>query len=197
MSKGELNRRHDAVADAIGRTAWMVGAQVKREVERLDPRSNQRPDIQIVFPGRTLLTDVAVSYSLTASRVAASRSTVAALQRRKNAKYAGVASRLGAELLNFSVDACGGLADDASRLAHAIGEEGERWSIGTWDSGSIQRQVLGSVAIAVQRGNALAMLCGYNRAANVAVWRGQRTFNVQQDDTEGSEGEEDEARRVV
>jgi hypothetical protein len=35
LIKGELSRRHDAVVNAIGRVAWMVGGQVKREVEGL------------------------------------------------------------------------------------------------------------------------------------------------------------------
>ena len=60
LIKGELSRRHDAVVDAIGRVAWMVGAQVKREVEGLDADSRKRPDLEVVFPGRRLLTDVVV-----------------------------------------------------------------------------------------------------------------------------------------
>jgi hypothetical protein len=166
MKKGELSRRHDAVADAIGRVAWQVGAQVRREVEGLDPYSRQRPDIQIVFPGRILLTDVVVSNSLTPAHIAAWTSSAAIQQGRKNKKYASVAARVGAELLNVSVDACGGLASDAVLLAEAIGEEGERWSMGTWKSGSIERHLRGAIATAVQRGNAMAMLCGFTRATS-------------------------------
>ena len=169
MTNGELSRRHDSVADAIGRVAWLVGAQVRREVKQLDPHSNQRPDLQITFPGRTLLTDVAVSHSLTPNYIAQSRSSAAIQQLRKREKYRRVASRLGAELLNASVEASGGLASDAERLMHAIGEEGERWSVGTWTSGAIRRQLLGAIAVAVQRGNALAMLSGYTRVTSARV----------------------------
>ena len=63
------------------------------------------------------------------------RSSAAIQQLRKNEKYARVATRIGAELMNVSVDACGGLASDAFRLVQAIGEEGERWSMGTWSKG--------------------------------------------------------------
>jgi hypothetical protein len=172
---GELNRRHNAVVDLIGRVAWMVGAQVQREVKDLDPNSAQRPDLQIVFPGRVLLTDVVISHSLTASNVLSGRSTATDRQRRKNTKYGRVASRIGAELLNVSVDACGALASDAARLVEAIGEEGERWSAGTWSSRAIERYLLGAIAVAVQRGNALAMLTGYSRAiARARARRGRR-----------------------
>ena len=60
----------------------------------------------------------------------------------------------------------------AVRLVKVIGEEGERWSAGTWTSSAIERQLLGTIAVAVQRGNALAMLTGYTRAtAAVALGR--------------------------
>ena len=50
----------------------------------------------------------------------------------------------------------------------AIGEEGERWIAGTWSRGVIERQLLGAIAVAVQRGNALTMLAGFTRAAAVS-----------------------------
>ena len=84
-------------------------------------------------------------------------------QRLKDRKYAGVAARLGAELLNVSVDACGGLAEGASLLVKAVAEEGERWSAETWGSGSIARYLLNAIAVAVQKGNAMAVLVGYTR----------------------------------
>ena len=162
----EQSRRHNAVVDAIARVAWLVGAQVQREAEGLDSRSKQRPDLQIVFPGRMLLTDVVVSHSLTSSRIARHRSTTGIKQGEKDRKYAHVASRLGAELLNVSVDTCGGLASEAVGLVRAIAEEGERWSAGTWSSTVIERQLLSAIAMAVQRGNAITMLTGYTRACS-------------------------------
>jgi hypothetical protein len=164
LINGELSRRHHAVVDAIGRVAWLVGAQVRKEVEGLDPNSVQRPDLQIGFPGRLLLTDVVISHSLTAAGIERGKSRVLEQQGKKNRKYAAVASRIGAELLNVSVDSCGGMATDATRLIEAISEEGERFSMGTWTSGEIARQLMGAIATAVQRGNALAMLAGYTRA---------------------------------
>ena len=40
-ARGEVSRRHNAVADAVARVAWLVGAQVRREVTGLDPNSGQ------------------------------------------------------------------------------------------------------------------------------------------------------------
>ena len=165
-SAGELRRRHDAVADAIARVARQVGAQVQREVTGLDPGSKQRPDVQLAFPSRLLLTDVVVSHTMTTYWITKRGSSAVVREWEKDKKYAGVAARLGAEQMNCSVDTSGGLSNGAMRLARAIGEEGERWSAGTWHSGLIERQLLGSIAVAVQRGNALAMLCGYTRAVS-------------------------------
>ena len=106
----------------------------------------------------------------------------------KNKKYAGVASRLGAELMNFSVDACGGMAGDASRLVRAIGEEGERWCAGTWTSATIERQLLGTVAMAVQRGNTLVMLSGFTKTATARAE--QRLREKVEEDGEPGEGTE-------
>ena len=125
LTGGELTRRHHAVLNAIGRVAWMVGTRVRKEVKCLDPSSAQRPDLQIVFPGWMLLTDVVISHSLTTSNILSGRSTANDRQRRKNEKYAGMASLIGAELLNVSIDTCGGMASDSVRLMEAIGEEGE------------------------------------------------------------------------
>ena len=147
---------------------------MKREVTGLDPHSGQRPDLQIVFPGRMLLSDVSVSTSLTAARVALTSFSANDFQTRKKKKYAAVASRLGAELLNLCVDACGGMASEATRLVRVIGEEGERWSAGTWSAVSIQRQLLSAIAVAVQRGNALTVLSGFTRTTRAGVMRGVR-----------------------
>jgi len=70
------------------------------------------------------------------------------------------------------------MASSAARLVKVIGDEGERWTAGTWSSGLIERELLASVAVAVQRGNALSMLCGLTRAA------GKRASGVGRDDTE-------------
>ena len=43
----EQARRHNAVVSAIARTARLVGGQVEQEAKGLDPRSQQRPDLQI------------------------------------------------------------------------------------------------------------------------------------------------------
>jgi len=101
-----------------------------------------------------------------------------------------MASRIGAELLNVSADTSGAMASDARRLVR-VSEKGEKWSRGTWTASEIRRQLLSAIAVAVQRGNALAMLTGYTRAtvkgysrATASSGAGQRGLAAQQ----GAEG---------
>ena len=95
-----------------------------------------------------------------------SRNAAGDWQSNKRAKYVTVASRLNAELLNICLDSCDGMTSEATELIQAIGEEGERWSVGTWKSSSIESQLLSAIAVAVQRGNALTMLSRYTQAMN-------------------------------
>ena len=62
----EVFRRHNAVADALCHTVLVMGGQAVREPRGLHVEDGRRPDIQIVFPGVHLLTDVVVSHPLRA-----------------------------------------------------------------------------------------------------------------------------------
>ena len=104
------------MVDAIARVAWIVGAQVKREVKGLSRGSAQRPNLQIVLPGQMLLTDVTMSHSMAVSNVVSGLSTATQRKTRKNTKYGLVAARVGAELLNLFIDTCRGMAGDAPKL---------------------------------------------------------------------------------
>ena len=128
--------------------------------------------MQVVFPGRMLLTDMSVSHTLNPVAVASLKVQTRAWHSGKNAKYASVASRLGAELLNVAVDTGGGMTAGALMLVEATGEEDAMRNAGTRTSAAITRHLLGAIAVAVQRGNAMAKLSGYTRAAAVRVGTG-------------------------
>jgi hypothetical protein len=159
MMNGEANTRHNEVADVLQHTALLLGAQAKREVQGLVRKSKLRPDLQIFFPGRMLLTDIVVSHPITASRVQKRGSSTKTAQLDKRTKYSSVSAQLGAELLPFSVATYGGLADDAMKLVQALGEEGEE-AMGAWSKEEIIRYTLSVTAVAIQRGNARVMLAG-------------------------------------
>jgi hypothetical protein len=113
-----------------------------------------------------LLTDVVISHPLTDSRIQSRHNSSVKNQSAKRSKYSDVASRLGAELLPFSVETLGGMADDAMKLVQAMGEEGEE-SMGTWTKAQIVRYIMSVTAAAVQRGNARVVLAGWMRSLRV------------------------------
>ena len=76
-----------------------------------------------------------------------------------------------AELLPFSVETYGGMAPDAIKLLSAMGDMGEE-QLGMWPRHVVIRHLIGSVATAVQRGNAVTWLSGYSRA--LAAWAQER-----------------------
>ena len=167
MKNGELRRRHDAVVDTIARVAGQVGAQVLKEVEGLDPGSKQRPRPT----ARLSWSDVAdrcVCVAL-ADRIPNRARRLVRLQLAVLARTPSTRQLRRASARSCSTcasDASGGMAADAFELVRAIGDEGERW-LGARSSGDIQRHLLGCIAAAVQRGNAMVMLTGLTKAASV------------------------------
>ena len=160
QSYREVSARHHAVNDALYRAVLLTGGQAVREVKGLQAGSGLRPDLQIVYPGRHVLSDVAVVHPLSArgrQNPAASLATAKDMESRKRRKYAAIASRHDAELLPFVVETCGGLGPDALAVLNLIsGAASEHLSL--WSREDAATDVLHSVAIAIQKGNAVTML---------------------------------------
>ena len=93
------------------------------------------------------------------------RTTGVARQReaRKRRKYSETAKQQGADMLPFVVETCGAMAPDAIRLLQIMGEAGQE-HLAMWPKHEVIRHLVGSVAIAAQRGVAMTYLAGYERA---------------------------------
>ena len=119
-----------------------------------------------------------MSYALSTSTVSQMISSADNWQGTKNKKYAGVASRIAAQLLTVSIDTCGGMASDAVRLVEAIADEGRRFSLGTWRVGRSSASCL--VRLRQRLGHTLnpisheAMLTDYTRMATMRCPGGKR-----------------------
>jgi hypothetical protein len=164
----EVSGRHDEVVNVLYRTALMMGIQAVREPAGLHSSDGRCPDLQLVFPGRNIISDVVVVHPLAPSRVKSRMSWTATgaareAQGMKHRKYRETAAQHHAELLPFSVETYGGMAPDAIKLLSAMGSMGEE-QLGVWPRHVVIRHLMGAVATAVQRGNAVAWLGGYSRA---------------------------------
>ena len=159
--------------NALYHAALAVGAQAEREPKGLSWDDGKRPDLQMYFPGTHLLSDVVVAHPLAPSYAGAdtslfcfghTRAGVARRsQREKHNKYDRIAERLGAKLLPFAVETCGGLAPDAVALITALADEGDE-QLSLWSKESISEHIHAAVAIAVQAANALVYTRVHGRA---------------------------------
>ena len=117
--------------------------------------------MQIVIPGESLLTDVVVSHGLCPTHLAAASkehlATARSAELRKHRNYADVADAQCARFLPFSAETTGGLGKDAEELIDQI-------SLACRDHLALPSHgARASVAIAVQKGNALAIFGRYSR----------------------------------
>ena len=67
----EINIRHDTVVHALYTHATQSGAAAVKEPVGLSTEDGRRPDLQVVIPGESLLTDVVVSNGLCPTHLAA------------------------------------------------------------------------------------------------------------------------------
>ena len=151
--------------------ATQSGAAAVKEPVGLSTEDGRRPDLQIVIPGESLLTDVVVSHPLCPTHLApASKehlATARSAELRKHRNYADVADAQCARFLPFSAETTGGLGKDAEELIDQI-SLACRDHLALPSHYHIANGVRASVAIAVQKGNALAIFGGYSRAVKHA-----------------------------
>jgi hypothetical protein len=167
LCKGEVTVRHDDVGRALYRLALTMGLKAQLEPKSLDASSRVRPDLLLSLPGRVILTDIAVCHPLAPGMLPCRRGTsmlgaAKHMERLKRRKYASLASQRQYELLPFAVETCGGLAPSAVQVIQAMAQAAAQ-HFSLWSRTNILRELVGSVAIAVQRGGAMAYLEGYDR----------------------------------
>ena len=132
----------------------------------------KRPDLQIIYGPTNLLLDVTISHPCAPSYLDHARTpryTIARAERAKRAKYAPIAAEHQALFLPFAMDTFGAGGDSAGvAIGHilSIAED----SMCTWSPAEVGTGANASVAVAIQRGNALTLREGLSRviAANTS-----------------------------
>ena len=165
-----------------------VYVRAQHEVKGLDPTSDLRPDVLITLPGRQILTDVAVVHSLAPGAVRqgdGTRSLGCARDRetRKRKKYTKMSSQRGFEQMPFVVETCGGVGPSADTLIKDMADASEE-HLRMWSREAVIRQLVGSVAVSVQRGTAIAYLDGYEKTLRAIR---KKAENHAHDDSEGEQ----------
>jgi hypothetical protein len=176
LKRGEATVRHDDVGRALYRVALTMGLKAQLEVKGLDASNQLRPDLLLSLPGRLILTDVAITHPLAPGALRNGEGTrtlgrAKYMEAAKRRKYAKLSSQRQYELLPFVVETCGGFAPSAVKLVQAMAQVAAEHFV-LWSRTAILRELVGSVAIAVQRGSAMAFLEGYDRSLQVLSQRG-------------------------
>jgi hypothetical protein len=192
VKNGEVSIRHDEVETALYRSALLMGFQAVKQPTGLDLLSSDlRPDLMVIMPGRRILVDVAICHPLAPGRVKQATSlkalgTAKRTEGEKRRKYLKMKTRHPMEILPFVVETCGGVGPAAVKLLKAMARAAEEY-LGMWPKQDIIRHVVGSVAIAVQKGSAMAYLEGYDRALSALG----KSSTEEDEDDEGDEEDEE------
>jgi len=146
-----------------------VGGQAIREPKGLVSDQRLRPDLQIVFPGCHLLSDVVIAHPFTSSRIKhrnalGGNAPLARLHEKiKTIKYKALTAQQQATFIPFAAETCGGLGPQALKLLKLLAEQA-REHLSIWPHHDIVGHMLGAVAVAIQKGNAMAVLAGFSNA---------------------------------
>jgi hypothetical protein len=169
----EVTHRHDAVLNVLYAYTRAAGGIAVKEPAGLSVEDGKRPDLQIIFPSRHIITDVVIPHPLAPSHLHRASNRAAATAElaasRKVKKYAQVSQTQHASFIPFAVESTGGMSVGARELLQQIAlasNDHLRLDPEQARVGAMQ----GAVAIAIQRGNALCMFAGMSRALRAGGW---------------------------
>ena len=167
MKRTSITHRHDDIANNIARHTHYAGGLATVEVSHLSDKNKMRPDLQIILPGGHYISDVKVVHATCPTHVAKYSGiqfgAARAGQKEKIKKYADIAKHSHADFIPFVVETSGAFTKESEKLIdHIISTCAEHQQL--WEPKEVRREFIGSIAIAVQHGNASAMFEGYSRA---------------------------------
>ena len=174
----KITHRHDGATDAVHVSTIHAGGLSYKEPRDLSGNGDHtRPDLQLVLNGRQLLVDVTIRHPACKTNImhGSARQQLAAAHKgeaEKKAKYASMAKTQQAEFLPFAVETYGGLGKAARKLRKRIASSAEEGPQMLSEK-EVMRELRGSVAIAVQKGNANIILAEYHRAMSAATRSGR------------------------
>jgi hypothetical protein len=173
-----ITDRHHETVDSLYVSTIHAGGLANKEPTRLSGNGDHtRPDLQLVLNGQQVLVDVTIRHPgcMTNIMHGSARQQLAAAHKgeaEKKAKYAAMAKAQQASFLPFAVETYGGLGKSARKLIKQIVAAAED-QMQLLSSEEIRKELTGSVAIAVQKGNAKILLAAYHRAVGGAAGYGK------------------------
>ena len=149
-----------------------VGGIAVREPIDLHNKDGRRPDLELILRSLHALLDVMIVNPLCPTHlIASSKKTLASVrggERIKTNKYKGTASQHQAKFIPFVIESTAGLSDSAvSLLKQILLASRDNSTLVTWEE--VSKECFWSVGIAIQKGNAMTMIAGRNKAIGMAA----------------------------
>jgi hypothetical protein len=149
--------RHNSITGGLVTAARKSGATPEVEPAGYDASDNRRPDVFVVLNGRPTFIDSGVVHSAAPShrgrkKLAAAKSYV----QKKVEKYQQLAANNDAVIIPFIVETGGGYTDEARYVVDDIVAHAYNHAM-AFTAESIRDELKDTIAIAIQRGNAMAM----------------------------------------
>ena len=166
LSRHATNKHH-TVVNALASGARRAAAVANAEPRGLNESDGLRPDLQLLLDARSILSDIVISHPTAPSHVARAQQQLAVAEHAatlKTRKYAALALKQRAAFIPFSMETYGGMSKHARELIDVIVQYAVDHQV-LFSKQEIRTRLVGIIAIAVQRGNALAILAGYRKAA--------------------------------
>ena len=167
----EITMRHNAVVEVLHKNTLYAGGIAAMEPPNLSDEDGRRPDIQMILNGQHILSDVRISHPCCPTHAPdAARHSLATAKKAeagKIRKYRHTANIQAAQFIPFAVETFGGLGPQAEKLIKQIIITSRDQMI-LWPHLQLVEELRGAIAIAIQRGNAMTMLAGYAKCAQMA-----------------------------
>jgi hypothetical protein len=165
--KNELNMRHDQVNRALALYSLHAGCVARLEPSSLSDDNGLRPDLQLIMDQYNKLIDVTIVHPTCPSHVKQAQiqlKTAHDACENKTNKYTKLAQQQSADFVPFAIESFGGLSDSATDLINEISVFASE-HLSAWSKEEIVQDLTSAIACAVQRGNAIAALSGYQACA--------------------------------
>jgi len=163
----EVTWRHDIVVDPVATGLRQCGTRVRVEQTSDEQNSKQRPDIYAIISGQPTFIDVGiVQPSAVSYRGKDTLVRTKEYEKEKISKYAELAMENDARIIPFIIESNGGYGEQAGYVLDDIKVFAHEEALAFAQS-EVVRDMMDAVAIAVQRGNAKAIIAAYERMMHI------------------------------
>ena len=159
--------RHDQVNRALALYSLHAGCVARLEPSSLSDDNGLRPDLQLIMDQYNKLIDVTIVHPTCPSHVKQAQTQLKTAHdacENKTNKYMKLAQQQSADFVPFAVESFGGLSDSATDLINEISVFASE-HLSAWSKEEIIEDLTSAIACAIQRGNAIAALSGYQACA--------------------------------